>query len=302
MSGQRGPAYVETRDLTVVVATRNRRDRLMETLPRHAAPVILVDNGSDDGTPEAVEATFPQVRVVRLGENRGAAARNAGVELARTPYVAFADDDSFWVPGALARAVALLNDHARVGLLSARVLVGADRRLDPVSAAMAAAPLGVPAGASGPAVLGFLACSVVVRRPAFRAVGGFNPTLRVYGEEDLLAMDLAAAGWLLSYEPSLVVRHLPAADGRDATARRRMQTRNRVLTALLRRPPGVVARTAVTAWRSSPRGVTDAARLLPWALRQRRLLPAEVESALSTLASAPAVTNLPVGPPSGRPS
>src|SRR3954447_5338295 len=98
------PLTPETSDITVVVATRNRRDRLMETLPRHAAAVILVDNGSDDRTPEAVEAAFPQVQVVRLGTNRGAAARNVGVELARTPFVAFADDDSFWTPGSLARA------------------------------------------------------------------------------------------------------------------------------------------------------------------------------------------------------
>jgi hypothetical protein len=48
-------------------------------------------------------------------------------------------------------------------------------------------------------VLGFLACAAVLRREAFRQVGGFNPALHMYGEEDLLAMDLAAAGWRLSY-------------------------------------------------------------------------------------------------------
>ncbi|GAA3341620.1 glycosyltransferase [Amorphoplanes nipponensis] len=275
----------EQAPVTVVVATRNRRDRLLETIPRHEGPVILVDNGSDDGGPEAVEAAFPQVTVVRLGENRGAAARNVGVELARTPYVAFADDDSYWAPGALGGAAALLRDHPRVGLLSARVLVGQQGRLDPVSAAMAAAPLGVPAGAPGPAVLGFLACAVTVRREAFRQVGGFNPQLHVYGEEALLAMDLAAAGWLQAYAPQLVVRHLPLPAGRDNGARHRIEARNRVLTALLRRPPAVVARTTMAAWRDDRRGVADAARLLPWALRQRRPLPDTVENDLRTLTS-----------------
>jgi N-acetylglucosaminyl-diphospho-decaprenol L-rhamnosyltransferase len=273
----------ETPDVTVVVATRNRRERLMETLPRHAAPVILVDNRSDDGGPDAVAAAFPHVTVVRLGENRGAAARNIGVELARTPYVAFADDDSYWAPGSLRQAAKLLDAYHRVGLLAAQVLVGVDARVDPVSAAMAAAPLGTPGDAPGPSVLGFLACAVAVRRTAFLAAGGFEPRLHVYGEEALLALDLAAAGWLLTYAPALTVRHLPLPGGRDDRARRRREARNRLLTALLRRPPRVVARTAIAAWRDDPASVGDAARLLPWALRRRRRLPPHVEAARSLL-------------------
>jgi GT2 family glycosyltransferase len=275
----------ETREVTVVVATRNRRERLMDTLPRHRARVFLVDNGSDDGGPDAIERAFPHVTVVRLGENRGAAARNVGVELAPTPYVAFADDDSYWAAGSLRRAADLLRAHDRVGLLSARVLVGPEARVDPVSKAMAAAPLGTPPDGPGPTVLGFLACAVAVRRDAFLAAGGFNPKLHVYGEEDLLAMDLAAAGWRLSYAPELTVRHLPLPAGRDNRARRRIETRNRVLTALLRRPPRVVARTAVSAWREDPAAVADAAWLLPWALHHRHPLPPQVERALRALSS-----------------
>jgi GT2 family glycosyltransferase len=179
----------------------------------------------------------------------------------------------------------VLHDHPRAGLVSAQVLVGPQGDLDPVSAEMARAPFGVPDGAPGPAVLGFLSCAVVVRRRAFLAVGGFNPTLHVYGEEALLAMDLAAAGWLLSYTPELTVRHLPQPTGRDPQARRRREARNELLTALLRRPPGVVARTAASAWQRDHRAVADAARLLPWALRRRHPLPTEVEQALRVLTS-----------------
>jgi N-acetylglucosaminyl-diphospho-decaprenol L-rhamnosyltransferase len=275
----------ETTDVTVVVATRNRCDRLMETLPRHAVPVILVDNGSDDGGPDAVEEAFPHVTVVRLGENRGAAARNIGVALAGTPYVAFADDDSFWAPGSLRQAAKLLRTYDRVGLLSAQVLVGPEAHVDPTSAAMAAAPLGAPPDGPGPFVLGFLACAVAVRADAFMRSGGFDPALHVYGEEALLAMDMAAAGWQLIYAPTLTVRHLPLPYGRDKQARRRLEARNRLLTAMLRRPPSVVARTAASVWRADRGAVLDAARRLPWALRRRRLLPPDVEAALVTLAS-----------------
>ncbi|MFC3381827.1 glycosyltransferase family 2 protein [Couchioplanes azureus] len=273
------PVPPETADVTVVVATRNRRDRLRETLPRHAAPVVLVDNGSDDGGPDAVAG----VDVVRLGENRGAAARTVGVERAATKYVAFADDDSWWEPGSLARAAALLDAYPRTALISARVLVGRQRREDPISAAMAAAPLGVRDGAPGPEILGFLACAVVLRRDAYLRAGGFHPALHVYGEEALLAMDLAAAGHRLAYAPSLTVRHMPLPAGRDTGLRHRREVRNRVLTALLRRPPAVVGRTVAAAWRADRAGTVDALRMLPRILGQRRTLPQDVERDLRVL-------------------
>jgi GT2 family glycosyltransferase len=264
--------------VTVVVATRNRADRLRETFPHHRAPVVLVDNASDGPPP-----VFDGVEIVRLPENRGAAARNVGVRRARTPYVAFADDDSYWEPGSLARAARLLDRHPRAALLTARVLVGPEGRTDPVSTAMASSPLGTPPGGAGPSVLGFLACAVVVRRDAFLAAGGFEPRLFVYGEEALLAMDLAAAGHQLSYVEDLVVRHLPRPAGRDNGARARAEARNRVLTAMLRRPPAVVARTLATAVRESPRGAADALRQAGWAWRNHRPLPHQVEADLRRL-------------------
>jgi len=90
--------------VTVVVMTRDRWPDLQTSLPHHEAPVILVDNGSSDGTPRLVREHFPDIDVVELGENHGSGARNVGVDRAATPYVAFADDDSWWAPGALIRA------------------------------------------------------------------------------------------------------------------------------------------------------------------------------------------------------
>jgi N-acetylglucosaminyl-diphospho-decaprenol L-rhamnosyltransferase len=274
---------LETDEVTVVIATRNRRPRLLETLGRHAARVIMVDNGSTDGSPEAVRAAFPHVTVLQLGENWGAAARNAGVSVADTPYVAFADDDSYWAPGSLRAAASMLRDHPRTGLLTGKVTVGPDRRDDPISLAMAEAPLGADPHGPGPSVLGFLACAAVVRRDAFLEVGGFAPELMIYGEEELLAMDLATHGWGLSYAPELEVRHLPQPQGRDPGVRRRLQARNRLLVALLRRPPAEVGRAAAAAWRADPGAVSATLPLLSWALRRRRRLPEHVEAGLVRL-------------------
>jgi N-acetylglucosaminyl-diphospho-decaprenol L-rhamnosyltransferase len=275
--------------VTVVVATRNRRTQLLRHLPRHRAPVILVDNASDDGTPDLVNDRFPDVQVIRLRENLGAAARTIGVAAAETPYVAFADDDSHWVGDALQRAVAHFEAYPRAALLAGRVLVGDRARLDPICTEMAAAPLGTEPDLPGPSVLGFLACAAVVRRDAFLSVGGFEEKLHVYGEEALLAMDLAARGWGLAYVPSLVVRHLPESHGRDCGARRRRQARNDLLTTWLRRPATVGVRNAARRLGDPDGrgGLVDALAELPWVLRHRRVLPPSVEAAVRTLESVP---------------
>ena len=87
-----------TAPIGIVIATRDRRDALLATLARLAElepqpPVVVVDNGSRDGTPQAVASAFPDVRLLALGRNRGAAARNEGVRRLTTRYVALLDDD-----------------------------------------------------------------------------------------------------------------------------------------------------------------------------------------------------------------
>jgi N-acetylglucosaminyl-diphospho-decaprenol L-rhamnosyltransferase len=275
--------------VTVVVATHNRRDELLHTLPLHEAPVIVVDNGSTDGTVQSVAERHPDVTVVPLDRNRGAAARNVGVARATTPYVAFADDDSYWEPGSLEKAAALLDEHDRAAVLSARVLVGPEGRLDPISAAMAAAPLGWASDMPGPTILGFLACAVVVRRDAFLAVGGFSELLHVYGEEQLLTLDLITAGWGLAYVDDVVVRHFPSAARGSPAARRRREARNRLLTAWLRRRPSGVWRVTAGALRRSFRdaderaGLLAAARQLPAVVRARRAIPSDLERTIRAM-------------------
>ncbi len=162
----------------VVVVTRDRRETLLATLGRLAGLpdppfVLVVDNGSRDGTPAAVRDRFPAVDLLELGRNRGAAARNIGLRAVDVPYVALCDDDSWWAPDALPRAVAVLRSVPRLAVVAARVLVGPGEALDPVCALMARSPLPVEAGLPGPRVLGFVACGAVVRRDAVIDVGGF---------------------------------------------------------------------------------------------------------------------------------
>jgi GT2 family glycosyltransferase len=252
--------------VSVVIVTRDRRAELERTLSHLARlperpDVIVVDNGSRDGTREAVAARG--LKVVALDEDAGAAGRTAGVLAADTPYVAFCDDDSWWAPGALSHAAALLDAHPSVGLLAAHVLLPGGQP-DPVCDAMAASPLPPRPGLPGPRVLGFIACGAIVRRDAYLAAGGFPAGRGIGGEERPLAAALAERGWDLVYVPELMAHHHPSTR-RDPGRRVAVNARNDVLTAWTLLPAGA----ALRATAANPRGALEAMRTLPRALRSR---------------------------------
>src|SRR4051812_19567555 len=106
----------------VVVITHQRRDEALAAVARLVAlpeqpPVVVVDNGSADGTADAVRKNFPKVEVLALTWNAGAVGRNLGVERLATPYVAFCDEDTWWEPGSLTAAADLLDAHSRLAVL-----------------------------------------------------------------------------------------------------------------------------------------------------------------------------------------
>ncbi|NAZ82252.1 glycosyltransferase [Kineococcus sp. R8] len=279
---------------TVVVATRDRAADLRLTLPRHEGPVVVVDNGSRDDTVAVVHAEAdrrrrsggPPLRLVQPGTNLGAPARNVGAQAATTELVAFADDDSWWAPGALRRAEAEFAAAPRLALLAARILVGAAEELDPVCTDMAAAPWGTSRDLPGPDVLGFVACGTVVRREPFLAVGGFDDVVHFGGEEERVTYDLVAAGWGLAYVDAVVAHHHPSPRRGSDARRRELLARNRLLTSWMRRPLRVaLAQTARAALGPAEqrRGLVSAAPAVPRALRRRHAPSVEVERRLRVL-------------------
>lgn len=224
---------------TIVVLTYNRREQVLSTLALLSQlpgdwPIIVVDNGSTDGTPNAIQSRFPGLMLIRMRRNLGAAARNIGVAYAHTPYIAFCDDDTQWEPGALERAVRILDNAPTVAVLSAAIHVGPDRRRDPACQLMAASPLPSD-GLPGPRLMGFMAGACVMRTRAFSDVGGYWPPLFIGGEEALMALDLTEQGWDIVYAPQVVTRHFPSVL-RDSASRRRLELRNAIWVAWLRRP------------------------------------------------------------------
>lgn len=282
---------------TVAMLTHNRRTEAARTLARlqklpGPPPLLVVDNASRDGTREVVRAVAPRATYIRLTRNTGGAGRNAALAMARTPLVAFADDDTWWEPQALAIAEHAFDAEPRLAVVTARVLVGPEGRLDPTSALMAASPLpdDPPSPAGGRPILGFLAGASMLRRDAVLGVGGFCERMGIGGEEELLALDLAAGGWRLRYLADVTVHHFPSAS-RQPRRRRILADRNAIWTALLRWPPDLATRRVraviAEAYRDGVAGpvLAEAACGLPWAMRRRRRLPPAVENWLRLLHS-----------------
>lgn len=271
---------------TVVVLSYDCRARIAATVAAARAlpespPVVVVDNASRDGTADLVASRFPDVELVRLPVNIGAAARNVGVQRSRTPYVAFADDDVVWEPGALAAAADLLDAHPRLAVVNARILVGDERRLDPICAEMADSPLPNEPPLPGTAIISFMAGAIVVRTQAYLQAGGYPVEIFIGGEEEWLSTELAAAGWQLRYVPEVVCRHLPSRANYQRL--RPYGVRNALWLAWRKRPAGAALRWTWHLLRHTPPsrslalGAAMAVAGLPTVLRDREPLPASVE-------------------------
>lgn len=285
---------------SVVVITHNRRAELLHTLDRltelpEAPPVLVTDNGSRDDTARAVAQHHPGVRLLRPGANLGAVGRNLAVRHVTTPYVAFCDDDTWWAPGSLYAAADLLDTHPSVAAVTARIVVEPGGDEDPIVPELRASPVQGPAWAPWPVLGSFLAAASVLRTEAFRQAGGFSPRLWLGGEEELLAADLMTDGWWLVFDERLTLHHAPSVL-RDPRGRRADGIRNALWFVWLRRPAGAALRRSWQMLWSVPRdgaslrAVARAAAGAPWVLRERRVVPPEVEARLRALEGAQRVS------------
>ncbi len=122
--------------LTVIIVSWNVRDLLMACLRSLqadlaradlSADIWVVDNGSTDGTPEAVARDFPAVRLIARRDNPGFAAANnqalrAALETAPPRYFWLLNPDTEILPGATAALIAAMEAHPRVGVAGAGLL------------------------------------------------------------------------------------------------------------------------------------------------------------------------------------
>nr|MBA3328010.1 glycosyltransferase family 2 protein [Solirubrobacterales bacterium] len=212
---------------TVVVPTFRGRERVADCLralsgqrPPHA--VLVVDDGSADGTADAIRDPHPGVRVLALPENVGfARAANAGLRAAETEFVVLLNDDVLVEPEFLAHILAPMQADPAVGMVACLLLqadgdvveglgVEADRALAGFSYGW-----GLPAARAAELrpdrVLGPSGGGAAYRTGALREVGFLEEALGAYNEDLDLALRLRAAGWSCAAAPDAVARHTGSA-------------------------------------------------------------------------------------------
>jgi GT2 family glycosyltransferase len=270
--------------MSVVLLTYNCAHRIEPVLARLLAldvPIIAVDNGSVDGTAEVL-ARYGDIDLVRLPANVGAAGRNAGAERARTPYILFCDDDGWYEPAGLPIMCDLFDRYPVLGLINARILVGEAERLDPISVEMAASPVPDRHGLPGTVLLSFMAGAVAVRTVAYQEVGGYDRRFFIGGEEETLAFKLAKAGWQMRYIPEAVMHHQPSLA--NAGTLRAFGMRNTLVNAWLHRRWRSALRWTAFTLVDTPKnadfahGILLTLRGLPWVLREREPMSAQLDS------------------------
>ena len=234
-------------DVTVVVPVHGHDPAPTLAALGDVAAVVVVDDATAPPLPALGEATIVRHRV-RRGP---AAARMTGLEEVATPLVAFVDADCVPGDGWLEPLLAHFDDP-RVGSVAPRVVSdGAGRGEGSVLARYEAVrsplDLGPDAGRIAPTTrISFVpAATLVVRVEALRAVGGFDVSMQV-GEDVDLVWRMVAAGWRGRYEPRSLVAHRPRAS-LGGFMRQRVGY-GRSATALHHRHPGRVAPAVVGPW------------------------------------------------------
>ena len=226
--GEHGPV------VSIVILTWNSRalvSACLAALPAATASlpteVIVVDNGSRDGTAELLAARADVVTITNP-VNRGVApARNQGLRRARGEFVALLDVDTVPSPGAFATLVARLREAPRVGLVGPK-LVGADGALQYscrrfptlVDKVLRRLPARVGRAIADDVELRWwdhagvravdyvIGACQVIRRTALDQVGLLDERI-FYGPEDVdLCLRMHRAGWGVEYVPAAVVMHL----------------------------------------------------------------------------------------------
>jgi GT2 family glycosyltransferase len=196
--------------IAAIIATHQRRELVLEAVEsalaqqRPADEILVVDDGSTDGSAEAIARVFGErVRVLREAHRGISAARNVGVRAASGELVAFLDSDDRWLPHHLATVQSLAARFPEAVLISTSrryrfgIETPAEARCGDVALALLLRTEGVgyPTG-------------VAVRRDAYLAAGGCDEQMTSSGEDHDLFLRLSLRGPMALISARTFVRRI----------------------------------------------------------------------------------------------
>jgi N-acetylglucosaminyl-diphospho-decaprenol L-rhamnosyltransferase len=236
-AADRPPRYLDAQLSVDVAIVAYQRFDLTENCLRHLADqtlphqVVLVDNGSTDGTTHKVREEFPHVAVIRLDRNtRYAIACNRAATAGTGEVIVMLNNDVDCRPDFLERLTAPLAADDRVGCASPLLLQPEEELIDSVGLVadmtLSAFPRfhGRPvaeADAASPTLTGPAGAAAAFRRAAWEAVGGLDEAIFAYMEDFDLALRIRSAGWKAAAALDAVAVHVGSAThGRRSVSQR----------------------------------------------------------------------------------
>jgi GT2 family glycosyltransferase len=246
-------------DISIVIVNWNTQDILhncLTSVRKHGDDidyeVIIVDNGSKDGSVEMVKKHFPWATLLENLENRGfAAANNQGIAIAKGRYVLLLNSDTVILNSTLSKTVAFADDHPEAAVMGCRVL-NPDRTMQPTCFMF-------------PSLLNmFLSstylyklfpqsrffsrermtwwdrrderevdvvtgCFMLVRREAIKQVGIMDEQFFMYGEETDWCYRFKQAGWKILFTPDSQIIHLGRQSSTQVAPDMTLQLRGSIL-------------------------------------------------------------------------
>ena len=189
--------------------------------------VIVVDNASSDGSPEAIAATFPQIHLIKQLENRGfGAGNNAGAEIAQGEFLFFLNTDTLITSDILPKLLAVMEAHPDVGIIGPK-LFNLDGSLQ-LSVAHEISILGEYKTRKQHAIFKnstnqsqllkefnanqfvdiVIGAALFIRKQLFEELDGFDEAFFMYFEESDLCQRTRDKGWKILYTPDISLIHL----------------------------------------------------------------------------------------------
>ena len=211
--------------VSVIIVNWNRKELLqacLSSLARQSLTdfeIIVVDNGSTDGSNEMLRKNFPNVILVELGKNTGfCRANNIGIELAKSEYVALLNNDTEVDENWLGELVKTLDEKKEYSFASSKMICMNDKgKIDRVADSFTTCCFMFGLGAGDDAeteylqpfeIFGVCGGAAFFRKDVFEKIGGFDERYFAYLEDLDLNLRMAHAGFKGIYVPSAKVYHL----------------------------------------------------------------------------------------------